>query len=72
MNAVSHAQKRSPALGSAEGNLTQIEYLALNSPLNLADGHARQDLTPSQASIIDELPSLFLKASEQPVDDLER
>lgn len=66
-----HDQTRSPALGSSDGNLTQLEYLALNSSLNVADAHARQNLTLGQASIIEELPGLFSKAAEQPVDSLE-
>ncbi|WP_327037682.1 enduracididine biosynthesis enzyme MppP [Micromonospora maris] len=53
-------------------NLTEIESLALSSQLNMADGHARQELTKSQRSIVDELPDLFAKAAAQPVDDLER
>ncbi|MEU9507211.1 enduracididine biosynthesis enzyme MppP [Micromonospora sp. NPDC048170] len=55
-----------------EANLTEIESLALSSQLNMADGHARQELTEAQRSIIDELPDLFGKAAAQPVDDLER
>ncbi|MEU0483768.1 enduracididine biosynthesis enzyme MppP [Streptosporangium sp. NPDC006013] len=54
------------------GNLTQFEYLALNSPLNIADAHARQGLTAGQARIIDDLPNLFLKAAELPVEEVER
>jgi enduracididine biosynthesis enzyme MppP len=52
-------------------NLTQFESLALDSPLNLADGHARSDLTPSQARIVDALPKLFAEAAERPVGELE-
>ncbi|MEU3166756.1 enduracididine biosynthesis enzyme MppP [Streptosporangium sp. NPDC006930] len=54
------------------GNLTQFEYLALNSPLNIADAHARQALTAGQARIIDDLPNLFAKAAELPIDEVER
>lgn len=53
------------------GNLTQFEYLALNSPLNLADGHARQELTPGQVAIVDELPSLWADSVKRPVDEVE-
>ncbi len=53
------------------GNLTQYEFLALNSPLNLSDGHARQELTPSQSRIIEELPSLWADAIKRPVSEVE-
>ncbi|MFF5211994.1 enduracididine biosynthesis enzyme MppP [Streptosporangium sp. NPDC000396] len=53
-------------------NLTELEHLALNSELNVADGHARQQLSEGQQRIIDELPTLFEKAAVQPVADLER
>ena len=53
------------------GNLTQFEHLALNSPLNLSDGHARQELTPNQARIIEELPSLWTDAVKRPVSEVE-
>ena len=53
------------------GNLTQFEYLALNSPLNLADGHARQELTPGQNRIVDELPSLWAESVKRPVEEVE-
>ncbi|AOS64059.1 enduracididine biosynthesis enzyme MppP [Actinoalloteichus hymeniacidonis] len=53
------------------GNLTQFEYLALNNPLNLADGHARQELTPGQAGIIDELPALWADSVKRPVEEVE-
>lgn len=53
-------------------NLTQLECMALNSPLNLADGHARQDLTPSQREIIRELPDLFAEGIKRPTEELER
>ncbi|GGN03888.1 hypothetical protein GCM10011609_48770 [Lentzea pudingi] len=57
---------------SAElGNLTQFEYLALNSPLNLSDGHARQALTSSQVRIIDDLPGLWAEAVKLPVEEVE-
>ncbi|WP_285498890.1 enduracididine biosynthesis enzyme MppP [Actinokineospora sp. NBRC 105648] len=57
---------------TSPGNLTQFEYLALSSPLNLSDGHARQRLTPGQARIIDELPSMWADAVERPVDEIEK
>lgn len=54
------------------GNLTQFELLALNSSLNLADGHARQELTPNQSRIIDDLPQLWATAAKRPVEEVER
>jgi enduracididine biosynthesis enzyme MppP len=55
-----------------DSNLTELELLAINSSLNFADGHARQNLTASQARIIDDLPQLFHKCVDTPVDELER
>ncbi len=68
MNAI---QRNAVATSVVTDNLTQLEFLALNSPLNLADGHARQELTPGQAKIVDELPSLWAEALTRPVDDVE-
>ncbi|MFF9013825.1 enduracididine biosynthesis enzyme MppP [Streptomyces sp. NPDC014870] len=62
---------RIPQSVSAE-NLTQFETLALASSMNLADGHARQQLTAPQAKIIAELPSLWDEAVLRPVDEIER
>jgi len=56
----------------AAGNLTQLEFLALNSSLNLADGHARQELTAGQAKIIARLPDLWAEAQERTVHEIER
>ncbi|MBE3015911.1 enduracididine biosynthesis enzyme MppP [Microbispora sp. NEAU-D428] len=53
------------------GNLTQYEFLALNSPLNLSDGHARQELTAGQARIVEELPALWADALKRPVAEVE-
>ncbi len=57
--------------GAADRNLTEFEYLALRSRLNVADGHARQALTDSQARIIDDLPNLFAKAAALPPEEVE-
>ncbi|MEU9455672.1 enduracididine biosynthesis enzyme MppP [Streptomyces sp. NPDC048277] len=57
--------------GRGEENLTQLEFMAINSELNLADGHARQGLTPTQEKIINELPALFEESAERPVEELE-
>ncbi|MFH8381039.1 enduracididine biosynthesis enzyme MppP [Kitasatospora sp. NPDC018058] len=56
----------------SKGNLTQWEFLALNSELNIADGHARQALTPGQTKIVDELPLLFAEGEHRPVERIER
>ncbi|MEU1879087.1 enduracididine biosynthesis enzyme MppP [Streptosporangium sp. NPDC020072] len=45
--------------------------MALNSRLNMADGHARQALTPGQARIIDDLPNLFAKTAASPPEVVE-
>jgi enduracididine biosynthesis enzyme MppP len=58
--------------GTTEANLTQLEYLALNATVNVADGHARQELTETQKRIIDDLPTLFAKAAGEPLEELER
>ncbi|HJP72738.1 MAG TPA: enduracididine biosynthesis enzyme MppP [Pseudonocardiaceae bacterium] len=69
--AVVHTQ-RDFAIDDIAGNLTQFELLALNSSLNLADGHARQELTPNQSRIIDELPQLWAASAKRPVEEVER
>ncbi|MDB1088330.1 enduracididine biosynthesis enzyme MppP [Streptomyces sp. ACA25] len=53
-------------------NLTEWEFLALNSELNVADGHARQALTPGQSKVIDELPLIFTEGEQRPVAEIER
>lgn len=53
-------------------NLTQLELRAERSGLNLADGHARQPLTASQAMVVDRLPELFRRAQRGVVPDLDR
>lgn len=56
----------------AVANLTQFEIRAEWSGLNLADGHARQPLTDSQALVIDSLPALFRRAQRGIVPELDR
>jgi len=56
---------------TALGNLTQLEYLALNSSYNLSDGHARQELTEGQARIIADLPKMWVDGQRRPVDEIE-
>ena len=53
-------------------NLTQLEHLALGSTLNLSDGHARQEPTPGQSKIINQLPELWTEAIERTVHEIER
>ncbi len=52
-------------------NLTELEILALDADVNLADGHPRQDLTPGQRAIVDRMPQLFDVARHTPFEDLE-
>ncbi|MBY0547620.1 MAG: aminotransferase class I/II-fold pyridoxal phosphate-dependent enzyme [Candidatus Obscuribacterales bacterium] len=47
-----------------EQPLTEIEALGLASRHDLANGHASQELAPSQQRIIDSLPELWVKASK--------
>ncbi len=72
---MSGMQQENAARGNSEGatgNLTQLEFLALNSEFNLADGHARQSLTAGQSQIVAELPLLFEEGEKRPVEELER
>ncbi len=59
------------APGGDSGNLTQLEFLALNSEFNIADGHARQALTAGQSKIVEDLPLLFAEGEKRPVEELE-
>jgi enduracididine biosynthesis enzyme MppP len=56
---------------NALDNLTQFEYLALNSSFNLSDGHARQELTAGQSEVIEDLPMLWSEAVKRPVEEIE-
>ncbi|MBV9447187.1 MAG: aminotransferase class I/II-fold pyridoxal phosphate-dependent enzyme [Streptosporangiaceae bacterium] len=53
-------------------NLTELELPALESGINVADGHARYEPSVSQHKIIDRLPELFCQAAETPVSVLDR
>ncbi|MCX5206939.1 enduracididine biosynthesis enzyme MppP [Streptomyces sp. NBC_00237] len=66
---LTHSGQANP--GQVEENLTQLEFMAINSELNLADGHARQGLTAGQQKIIDSLPEIFAESAERRVEDLE-
>jgi enduracididine biosynthesis enzyme MppP len=44
-------------------NLTRMEMGALDAVVNVSDGHARQDLSPSQGRIIHGLAELFRRAA---------
>lgn len=52
-------------------NLTRIEMAALDAVVNVSDGHARQDLSPSQGRIIDGLTQLFRWAARRPYPELD-
>jgi enduracididine biosynthesis enzyme MppP len=65
-------QLASDSVTAATANLTQLEHLALDSSLNVADGHARQGLSASQRRIVADLPALFAESAERPADELER
>jgi enduracididine biosynthesis enzyme MppP len=53
-------------------NLTELEWEALDAGCNVADGHARQDLTPGQAAIVAQFPALFEEAAKLPPGDADR
>jgi enduracididine biosynthesis enzyme MppP len=53
-------------------NLTELELVALDSGVNVADGHARHEPTASQQKIIGRLPELFGQAAETPVAVVDR
>ena len=44
-------------------NLTELEIAAIGCGVNVADGHARQELTSSQRKIVNRLPGLFAEAA---------
>lgn len=53
-------------------SLTELEQHALAAPINLADGHPRQEPTEGQRRIIARLPELFESAESEPLERLER
>ncbi|MGF7234012.1 MAG: aminotransferase class I/II-fold pyridoxal phosphate-dependent enzyme [Frankia sp.] len=53
-------------------NLTELEQRAIDSPINLSDGHPRQDLTDVQRKLVYRFPELFELARVEPFADLER
>ena len=53
-------------------NLTELELVAMSSGINVSDGHARQEPTPSQQRLIDRLGDVFAYASQHAPDDLDR
>jgi enduracididine biosynthesis enzyme MppP len=63
-----------PAVGSSTEplNLTLRELQAIDAPVNVADGHARQPPTSSQQELIRSLPGFFAQAQAQPTFELER
>lgn len=52
-------------------NLTELEIQALSSGINLSDGHPRHEPTFTQQKVVDQLPQLFVEASNVPVAILE-
>lgn len=53
-------------------NLTELELSAVRSGVNVADGHARYELSGSQQKIIGRLPELFAQAAEAAETELDR
>lgn len=53
-------------------NLTELEQRAIDCPINLSDGHPRQDPTGSQAKLICRLPEFFEIAAAEPFAEIER
>ncbi len=53
-------------------NLTEIELASFETGINVADGHARYDLTAPQQKLIGLLPDLFSQAAGEPVLTLDR
>jgi enduracididine biosynthesis enzyme MppP len=53
-------------------NLTQMEVPALTGEVNVADGHARQELTSGQRRIVESFPALFEATQRASFDELER
>jgi enduracididine biosynthesis enzyme MppP len=53
-------------------NLTELELLAIDQDLNLADGHPRQSLSRSQREVIERLPELYDLAGRAVFAELER
>ncbi|WP_030559518.1 aminotransferase class I/II-fold pyridoxal phosphate-dependent enzyme [Streptomyces aureocirculatus] len=53
-------------------NLTEIEQQALDAPINLSDGHARQLPTPAQSTLVARLPQWFAEVRDAPFEELER
>jgi aspartate/methionine/tyrosine aminotransferase len=56
-------------------NLTTMEVDALtdvDGGLNLTDGHARLQLSPEQAAVVERIPQMFREASRRPFPEIER
>jgi enduracididine biosynthesis enzyme MppP len=58
------------AVVSTSANLTELETRALEAAINVADGHARQYLTPAQQQIVDDFPRLFKEAERMSYPEL--
>jgi enduracididine biosynthesis enzyme MppP len=53
-------------------NLTEIELAAIESGINLADGHARYELSASQQKIINQLSEMYALAAESSPAELDQ
>jgi len=53
-------------------NLTELEQCAIDAPINLADGHPRQDLTAEQRKLVGRFPEVFEAARLETFADIER
>lgn len=53
-------------------NLTELEQRAIDSPINLSDGHPRQDLTEEQRKLVFRFPEFFELARQESFVNLER
>lgn len=53
-------------------NLTELEQRAIDSVINLSDGHPRQDPTAAQAKLIGRLSEFFETAAVEPFAELEK
>ncbi|WP_433521448.1 aminotransferase class I/II-fold pyridoxal phosphate-dependent enzyme [Nocardia pseudovaccinii] len=53
-------------------NLTELEQRAIDAPINLSDGHPRQELTGEQRKLVLRFPEIFEAAREEPFADVER
>ncbi|MGQ4599720.1 aminotransferase class I/II-fold pyridoxal phosphate-dependent enzyme [Nocardia sp. R6R-6] len=53
-------------------NLTQLEQRAIDAPINLADGHPRQELTEEQRRLVLRFPEFFEASRKEAFAEVER